>query len=323
MPTSSPLAAAAPRAACRGRVRQGAALAVALGLALGLGAAPARATDPELAAAASLFLPGSGQAVTGSYVAGATQFTLYFVLLNQYSKQIERPDYIPLDHREDPTHHVIRTNRTSTVADQYATGTLDVAFYSSFSAYRDARAQPENAGRYRTPAPQETLGDLALAPFSWEYLKRPTTLAPLLLPLYLVLAPVPQDRLVLAPDDSITRGELRARYFFQHGAVAVGEEAFYRGFLNNGLSDRFGEGWGLAGSSALFGLSHSGQGGVQATALGASVFGLYLGWVQQRNGYAIGENVAIHFWWNFLTSLALLKTHSGATVTPVQIYVRF
>ena len=323
MPTSSP--AAPPRAVRRGWARRGGALVagVALALGLALGASPARATNPELAAAASLVLPGSGQAATGSYVAGATQFTLYFVLLNQYSKHIERPDYIPFDRREDQTNHVIRTNRTTTVADQYATGALDVAFYSSFSAYRDARAQPENAGRYRTPAPQETLGDLALAPLSWEYLKRPTTLAPLLLPLYLALAPVPRDRLVLAPDDSITRGELRMRYFFQHGAVAVGEEAFYRGFLNNGLSDRFGEGWGLAGSSALFGLSHSGQGGVQATALGAGLFGLYLGWVQQRNGYAIGENVAIHFWWNFLTSLALLKTHSGATVTPVQIYVRF
>jgi hypothetical protein len=57
--------------------------------------------------------------------------------------------------------------------------------------------------------------------------------------------------------------------------------------------------------------------------VGAAVFGAYLGWLQQQNDYAIGQGVAVHFWWNFLTSLALLKKHEGMHVTPVTITLRF
>jgi membrane protease YdiL (CAAX protease family) len=76
--------------------------------------------------------------------------------------------------------------------------------------------------------------------------------------------------------------------------------------LNNGLSDSLGPGWGLVTSSAIFGLAHEGVGN-QATIAQAMLFGLYLGWLQQRNDYDIGEGVAIHFWWNFLVSLGTLK----------------
>src|SRR5882762_7154776 len=55
----------------------------------------------------------------------------------------------------------------------------DTALYSSFAAYRDARARDGRG--YRTPAPKESLSDLALAPFSWEFLSRPTTFLPLAL----------------------------------------------------------------------------------------------------------------------------------------------
>jgi len=294
-------------------------LLVALALVWG---APARAAPPEWAALGSLLLPGTGQVLNGDYGQGAAYASLYLVLLNQFRQHVNRPDYIPVDQREDLSTNTIRINRTTVVGDQYGVGALDVAFYSSFAAYRDARARPEYAARYSTPAPQESLQDLALAPFSWEWLRRPTTIAPLLVPLYLALAPASNDNLVYAPDSSIERDELRLRYFAEHAGVAVGEEAFFRGFLNNDASAAFGPYWGLGISSAVFGLSHQGNAG-QATALGATLFGAYLGWLQQRNDYAIGQGVAVHFWWNFLASLAFLKTHEHATVVPFSISLRF
>jgi membrane protease YdiL (CAAX protease family) len=324
MPTSSRAAGRASGAApCRVRGLRLAWVAAALAVLVLAGSArPACAADPEAVAAGSLLLPGLGQVVNGDYAAGATQATLYFVLLNQWSQHIDRPEYIPQSRREDEELHTLRTNRTTVIADAYGAAALDLAFYSSFAAYRDARSQPANAAGYDTPPPQESLQDLALAPFEWDWLKRPTTLAPLLVPLYLALAPAASDRLVYAPDDSIERREIAARFFFMHGGVAIGEEAFFRGFLNTALSDSLGRWWGLAGSSTVFGLAHSGQ-GAQATAVGAAVFGAYLGWLQQQNDYAIGQGVAVHFWWNFLTSLALLKKHEGMHVTPVTITLRF
>ena len=287
------------------------------------GPAPARAADPEWAAVGSLLLPGVGQALNGDVAAGAAHGTLYLVLANQYRQRIDHPDYIPFDEREDEATDSLRINRTTAIADGYGSAALNLAFYSAFGAYRDARAQPANAAGYTTPPPEESLAELALSPFRWEFLRRPTTVAPLLVPLYLVLAPAGPDRLVYAPDSSISRDELRGRFFARHGMVAVGEEAFFRGFLNNGLSDSLGRGWGLAASSALFGLGHTGS-GAQATAVGAALFGAYLGWLQQENDYAIGQGVAIHFWWNFLTSLALLKQRDAdAHVVPFALHLRF
>jgi membrane protease YdiL (CAAX protease family) len=306
----------------RAGLRAGAALpACLLLLALAL-PSPARAVDPELAGAVSLLLPGAGQAANGNLVEGGVHLGLSLVLSNQYLQRIDHPDYLPPAEREDEVNHTIRINRATVAADLYGTAALDLSFYSSFGAYRDARLQPGRQQDYATPPPRESLTDLALSPYRWEFLSRPTAWVPLLVPLYLALSPARSPQLIFAPDDSISRNELRSAFYVTHAMVAVGEEAFFRGFLNNGLSDRLGEGWGLAASSALFGLAHEGN-AAQANALGAAIFGAYLGWLQQRNGYAIGEGVAIHFWWNFLTSLALVKTRAEGAVQLVSLNLRF
>jgi membrane protease YdiL (CAAX protease family) len=128
---------------------------------------------------------------------------------------------------------------------------------------------------------------------------------------------------VYAPQGGLTRDEMAAGFGAQYEMVAVGEEAFFRGVLNNGLSSGLGEFWGLVASSALFGVAHNGQ-GATAYPAGAALFGLYLGWLQQHNEYRIGQGVAIHFWWDFLLSLALLQKHSpDQQVTLAHVYLRF
>ncbi|MBI4082727.1 MAG: CPBP family intramembrane metalloprotease [Candidatus Lambdaproteobacteria bacterium] len=297
-------------------------IAAALLLASLAPALTARAANPELAAAGSLLLPGVGQLVNGDYAAAGGHFGLAMVLSRQYGILIEDPSYIQPEDREDSQRHVLLTNRASFYADFYITALGDLALYSSYGAYRDARTARGNAG-YGTPAPQESLVDLALAPFRWEHLSRPSSYIPLLLPLYIALTPPERTQLVYQPDSSISRGEMAGVFFVQMNMVAVGEEAFFRGVLNNGLSSGIGEFWGLVASSALFGLAHNGQ-GATAQPAAASLFGLYLGWLQQRNDYRIGQGVAVHYWWNFLTSLALLQRHpSSQQVTIAQVYLRF
>lgn len=295
-------------------------LAAVLGVTL---PATARAADPELAAAASLLIPGAGQAANGDWGAGAVHLGLYTVLASRYTDLSDDPGYIEPEDREDDATNTIRINETTFKADLYGTAASNVALYSAFGAYRDARALEENALGYGTPRPQESLGDLALAPYSWTYLARPTTWVPLLVPLSLALSKPADDQLVYAPDDTITRSELRRGFFVMHTTVGIGEEAFFRGVLNNGFSDWLGPGWGLAASSAVFGVAHSGNAGTANPGV-ATLYGLYLGWLHQRNDYAIGQGVAIHFWWNFLVAVALTnQRESTAQVPLLDVYLRF
>jgi membrane protease YdiL (CAAX protease family) len=281
--------------------------AALIGVMLCLGAARVQAVNPELNAFASFALPGLGQIFDRDYVPGAIEMGSYLVLYQQYSTLIARDDYIKPEDQLDNKNKTIATNHTTFYAELYGTMMLDLQFYSSYSAYRDARLSQYNEG-YHTPMPNETLGDLALAPYSWKYLSRPTTYLVLILPLYAALAPPSKDQLVYQPDSSITRDEMARGFAVQFEGVAIGEEAFFRGVLNNGLSSGFGDIWGLVGSSAAFGLAHTGAPG-QATPLLASAFGMYLGWLQQRNEYEIAQGVAIHFWWDFLISLGTLAKH--------------
>jgi hypothetical protein len=270
-----------------------------------LTASAVHAADPEWAAVGSTLLPGVGQMANGDYGTGAFQLTLSFALARQYIILTEQPEYLDRRDRVDSRNYFIEINKTSFEADLYGSALTNLTFYSAYAAYRDARNARNNEG-YTTPAPRESLGDLAIAPYRWEYLRRPTTFIPIAAALYFALTPPDDDRYVYQPDRTVTRDTLRKGALVQSEMVGVGEEAFFRGFLNNGLSDSLGPGWGLVTSSAIFGLAHEGVGN-QATIAQAMLFGLYLGWLQQRNDYDIGEGVAIHFWWNFLVSLGTLK----------------
>ena len=311
----------APWAARHRAVLVGTALRVAglMGAALFLGPAPIHAVVPELNAAASFLVPGLGQAANGDYGAGAVQFGASLLLYDQYATLIEKDDYIQPEDRLNNKEKTIATNRTSFYADLYSSALLDLQFYSSYSAYRDARLLLHNEG-YRTPMPDETLADLALSPFRWEFLSRPTTYLALILPLLIAASPASKDQLVYDPEPPLTRDEMGRGFALQFEGVAIGEEAFFRGVLNNGLSSRFGDTWGLLGSSTAFALAHGGAPG-QATPLLAGSFGLYLGWLQQRNGFQIGEGVAIHFWWDFLISLGSLAQHEENAQITLFTYV--
>jgi hypothetical protein len=278
-------------------VRALAALA-ALTLALPAHAEP----SPSVAAAASVIIPGLGQAAQGDWQTGAQHFGVFAGSLYAAAYYERKPDFLQDDERFQHEREII--NQTTLRRDFALRVATDTALYSSFAAYRDGRSRDTRV--YRTPAPKETLSELALAPFKWDYLSRPTTF----IPLALQLLGAASDRYGIYRASDVSQGQLYAYEFVANEFTAVGEEGFFRGFLNNELSDRWGNGWGLAGSSAIFGLAHTGQ-GQAANAIQAGLAGAYLGWVHQRNSFQIGESVALHYWVNVIAGIAAIR-HGGA-----------
>ena len=296
---------------------------VLVAFALWIGLTPQRtpAASPGWAATASLLLPGVGQALNGDYPEAAAHFATYMALTNNYFIREEKPEFLLPEDRIDDENKVIYTNRTTFEADLFLTWAFNQQLYSSYGAYRDARQAINNKG-YTTPAPDESLAELAVAPFNPQHLLRPTTFIPLVLPLIVLNSALSDEQYIYQPDDTLDKQDLRKGFFLMHEAVALGEESFFRGVLNNSFSNSLGEGWGLAASSAAFGLAHSGSAG-QASAPAAALFGGYLGYLQQKNDYRIGQGVAIHFWWNFLVSLSMLKERPTQPVQLISFYTEF
>lgn len=263
---------------------------------------------------ASAILPGSGQAMAGDYGEGLAHFGVFGVSLYGALRQRDRDDFLDEDARydEDEDREVI--NKTTLRYDYAARLAFDTALYSSYAAYRDAR-QRNNAG-YRTPLPRESLADLARAPFSLRYLSRATTFVPLLIQAAAVLAADDGYRIDRAPD--VSEGDLHLYNLVANEMTAVGEEAFFRGFINNEFSERYGNRWGLAISSVIFGLGHTGE-GQTANAVQATAAGLYLGWLHQRNGFEAGEGVALHYWINVLAGLSAIREGGRAQMLELRL----
>ena len=282
-------------------------------------AAPVNAADPVIAGVASLIVPGTGQAANGEYDVAAMHFGVFAVSVYGVVHYRNQSDYLDPDQRYDEDNNREFINRTTLKYDYAARLATDVALYSSYGAYRDAR-QRDNSG-YRTPLPGESLTDLAKAPFSIEYLSRPTTFIPLAIEaLVLYHDNGSPDAYGIYRANDVSESDLYVFNFTANEMTAVGEEAFFRGFLNNEFSNRYGDGWGLAASSAVFGLAHTGQ-GQTANALQASLAGVYFGWLHQRNGFQTGEGAALHYWFNVLAGISAI--HNGGSAELLNINLPF
>lgn len=279
-----------------------------------VGPASADPASNTIAGVASLVIPGAGQAANGDYDTAAAHFSIFAVSVYGALHYQKQSDYLDDKKRYDEANEREFINRTTLKFDYAARLATDTALYSSFGAYRDARSR-DNSG-YRTPLPRESLNDLAVAPFSFKYLSRPTTFIPLLLQAAAVLGGKSSYGIYRHAD--VSQGDLHTFNFVSNEMTAVGEEAMFRGFLNNEFSNRYGDTNGLMTSSAIFGLAHTGQ-GQTANALQAAAAGLYLGWVQQRNGFEIGEGVALHYWINVLAGISAIRNGGSAPLLNVRL----
>jgi membrane protease YdiL (CAAX protease family) len=251
----------------------------------------------------SLVVPGVGQAAQNRYGSAAAHGGLWLGSALGAASLAERADYLDADARADEADRTLYYNRPTYYGDLLATVATDTALYSAYDAFYGG------AG--------DGAGALLAAPFRPTYLQRATTWLPLLVRAALIFDDRDGDWAIVT-DDSIGPWEIGAANVVRYGAVAVGEEAFFRGVANQQLTRAWGTIPGVAASSLLFGLGHTGRAGT-ADVAGATAFGAYLGTLHVRNGFELGEGVAIHFWWNFLTAVDYLRNGANRddTVFPL------
>ena len=277
---------------------------------------PAQALNPNFSALlSSLFFPGTGQFSNGQNEAGAWQLGTALVLSSSIANLQESPDYIKADEAFDEDTNTQRINPTS--LNVQTLGILrgnGLSLYSGYDAYRLARALPEYRLRYsRTPIPQDSLLDLSLAPFRLSNFTDLTVLVPLALAASLALGtPVDnkedpsQNEFTYRREGGLSRNTLRVHNFISFNVVGMGEEAFFRGYLNTELVERLGTRWGVVMSGLIFGAAHNGKGG-SAGFGSATIFGIYAGWMHIKNDYSLQEVVALHSWWDVLVTYRASK----------------
>lgn len=196
-----------------------------------------------------------------------------------------------------------RSSRSTLIADAMGNPILSTAMYSIYSSYRDAGG----LGEYKK---SESILDLAYAPFNPQFLKNPLVFAPLIILTSLFVQADSNDP-ILIQKSTKKDGTLVGVSFINGISPAIGEEAFFRGYLNHNLCMSFGPYVGIGASGLLFMLAHEGNEDAAQGRASRLLGGLYLGLVHVLFGYDLRPSVALHFWWNFLIGLAEMKRYKA------------
>lgn len=183
-----------------------------------------------------------------------------------------------------------RMNTTTMSADMASQMALATMFYSSYSAYRDAGGIP---GRE-----EETIKDLAIAPFQPEFFFSQRVLIPLGLLALFEAATRKLQRPTLVNPGTKREGIFYTTYTSFNAGVF--EEAFFRGFMNDVLSKRIGNIPGGTVSGLVFGLAHLEGGNSAISVLPQIGIGFYFAYLQYLNGGDIRQGIALHFWWDVI-----------------------
>jgi len=192
-------------------------------------------------------------------------------------------------------------------------------FYSIYAAYRDARAW-NGISNYSYQMPTDNLMDITLAPFKWSVMKKPRVWGSIIgsLAAAITLA----HYVYGSPAKLKAHAASTSPPSFIALPVGVGEEAFFRGFLQSSLSEAWNPIAGNIISSILFGAAHFGNADSDWRYYAFSMpfiagFGAYCGWLTQSS-HSLQDSVALHTWYDFiLFSLAAAATQGKASVnTP-------
>jgi hypothetical protein len=136
------------------------------------------------------------------------------------------------------------------------------------------------------------------------------------IPTGLQLATAGTPNLTYHVDSDLNREEMQRISFVNNQLTGVGEEMFFRGFLQRsiyrGLNDGFSKPtarWGsILIASSLFAVAHNGA-GFSAGPGAAFAAGIYLGTVYHPSSgeFNLTEAIAIHSWWNSLIGYKNLR----------------
>jgi len=185
------------------------------------------------------------------------------------------------------------------------------------SAYRSTGYDLKSAG-----VDDSSIGSLAFSPFRKENLFDPTVY---LAGLFGIVAAVYDSQNAKNDFSDIDRvgilgteankewglGLYSADAFAVSLAAGVSEEALWRGLLQNEMEISLGKRKGLWTTASIFGAAHvvDLDGDINLGRAGfATMAGLYLGHLFQKNDHRLAKPIAAHFWYNFavmMTSFAL------------------
>lgn len=274
---------------------------------------PFRVSNPEvehsdiLVPAVSLILPGFGQWLENQhgygalYSGGAVSGLLYSSYHAQKFLQTS-----PDREYEDINREFWKGSKDPHVRRVFL-GTQTYQLFGSLSAYHSFRsaARTYKSSRYSFLSEEETPADLAMAPFRFSFLQRPTTFVPLGLAAILCAAALatPKEELEkLNKEKNFGRDDLLLSGAYAYNA-GLGEEALYRGWFMPVMRAETGNDlYANAITSLVFALSHndSNMNGFLFHLTG----GFYFGYVAQNNDWSIAESIFIHTWWDVLALAA-------------------
>lgn len=207
-----------------------------------------------------------------------------------------------------------------------------------FTAYREARILNNNEG-YTTPIDRTPLNKLILAPFRWENIKSPYVYGFFLAGIAINALEGYLNTQRKSFDGISTINIIKTPFDRNSGTAvyegmwvtlslnaAVSEECAYRGMLQVECEEITGKTAGLFVSSGIFGLGHvtNWADGKSWTYGGvATLAGLYLGWLFQKEGYRLEKPIAAHFWFNFAAGTTLFLIDPANNPLGIRINFNF
>ncbi len=138
----------------------------------------------------------------------------------------------------------------------------------------------------------------------------------------------------------LTRDDLNRDSFSEYYMVGVGEEMFFRGVVQHYFFESFRDSWdfspgasrhlAVVGASIVFAAAHSGA-GFTASPGTAFLFGLYEGYVYQPSleEFDLITAIAVHAWWDIIVSYTILnhaefkESQADIRVPILQVGFRF
>jgi len=249
--------------------------------------------------AVSLVLPGFDQFLNHQFSYGAAYSGLFLVSslwaqdrnrnVEDYEKDISFRR-LSNDQRDNVRIHDEKYKQR-TLANQF------ILFSGGLSAYHSFRTSIRSHqpyGAYSFLSKEETPGEILMAPFRFEFLKRTSTLAPLALITTLAVLDA-NTKHQNYKRDPITSSDVfyTAAISFNAGTY---EEAIFRGWLMPMMREGTGsEFWSNFLQASLFAAAHLNQISMPYTQFG---LGFYLGWLTQHSDWTLAESIFIHTWWD-------------------------
>jgi hypothetical protein len=253
---------------------------------------------------ASVLLPGIGQYVQGAPRTGVVYTTIaaggLAVALNGPSDTADFP-----------------RGTDSQITDVAGMFAQSASWLSAWDAFHRAVPAMQQRGKYTfLPPRRESVPQLLSAPFDVRFLKRWTTWVDIA-QTGLVTALILSDR---GTDEEHYpyRAQDAAYAVSISGNAAVGEEAFFRGYLFPMLYQKTGQRFWLANTSQAL-IFTVGHGASPTLLITHTPWALWEGWLVRRNNWSIRESVFHQFWYDaaVITAIAL------ADEKPVTLRLRF